>query len=154
MADRVTTFLRLAAPGAQRGAREFGVPASVTLAQGALESGWGEHHLGGANNYFGIKASGHDGPIPVGTVLAPTQEFTNGHLVVVQGRFRAYRNATDSFRDHGLFLRSNGRYAPAFRVRDPNAFARAIAAAGYATDPSYADKLISIMRTNDLYRFD
>src|SRR3954468_16733546 len=99
MADKITSFIRLAAPGAQRGQREFGVPASVTIAQGALESAWGSSHIGTANNYFGIKASGSTGPIAVGSVVVPTQEFVGGRMVTVNGRFRAYRSAADSFRD-------------------------------------------------------
>src|SRR3954468_2048675 len=154
MADKITSFIRLAAPGAQRGQREFGVPASVTIAQGALESAWGTSHIGRANNYFGIKASGSS-PLAIGSVVVPTQEFVGGRLGTVNGRFRAYRSAADSFRDHGLFLRSNSRYQPAFRVaHDANAFARALQAAGYATDPEYANKLIATMRANNLYRFD
>jgi Mannosyl-glycoprotein endo-beta-N-acetylglucosaminidase/CHAP domain len=156
MADKITRFIRLAVPGAQRGQREFGVPASVTIAQGALESGWGASHIGTANNYFGIKAfGGTPGSIAIGSVVVPTKEFVGGRMVTVNGRFRAYRSAADSFRDHGLFLRSNSRYAPAFRVADDaNAFARALQAAGYATDPQYANKLIATMRANNLYRFD
>ena len=74
MADKITRFIRLAVPGAQRGQREFGVPASVTIAQGALESGWGTSHIGTANNYFGIKALGNTpGSIAVGSVVVPTK---------------------------------------------------------------------------------
>lgn len=160
MADPRTTFLKSAATGAQAGFTEFGVPASVTLAQAVLESGWGQFHLGPANNYFGIKAFVHGGrvdvgPIASGFVIRQTHEVVGGRDVVVSARFRSYRSLGDSMRDHGHFLRANGRYAPAFAFsRDPNAFARAIAKAGYATDPAYADKLIGIMRSNDLYRFD
>jgi hypothetical protein len=136
------------------------VPASVTLAQAVLESGWGKFHLGPANNYFGIKAFARGrrvdvGPIASGFVIRQTHEVVGGRDVVVSARFRAYRSLGDSMRDHGNFLRANSRYAPAFAFsRDPNGFARAIAKAGYATDPAYADKLIGIMRANDLYRFD
>src|SRR3954453_1114343 len=156
MADKITRFISLAVPGAQQGQREFGVPASVTIAQGALESAWGTSHIGRANNYFGIKAlSSGPGPIAVGSVVVPTKEFIGGRMVTVNGRFRAYRSAADSFRDHGLFLSSNSRYAPAFKVADDaDAFARALQAAGYATDPQYANKLIATMRANNLYRFD
>jgi hypothetical protein len=160
MADPRTAFLKTAAAGAQTGAREFGVPASVTLAQAVLESGWGKFHLGPANNYFGIKAFAHGnrvdvGPIASGFVVRQTHEVVGGRDVVVSARFRSYRSLGDSMRDHGSFLRANSRYAPAFAFsRDPNGFARAIAKAGYATDPAYADKLIGIMRANDLYRFD
>jgi Mannosyl-glycoprotein endo-beta-N-acetylglucosaminidase/CHAP domain len=148
-------FLQQAAPGARASQREFGVPASVTLAQAAIESGWGRFHMGSANNYFGIKAGSSPGPIASGTITLPTKEFSGGRMITVSGRFRAYRSMADSLRDHGLFLKSNSRYAPAFRVAsDPNAFARALQTAGYATDPHYADKLIATMRANDLYRFD
>ncbi len=160
MADPRSTFVKTAAPGAQAGAREFGVPASVTLAQAILESGWGEFHLGPANNYFGIKAFARAGrvdvgPIASGFVVRQTKEHVGGRDIVVSARFRSYRSLADSMRDHGQFLRANSRYSPAFSFsRDPNGFARAIAKAGYATDPTYADKLIGIMRANDLYRFD
>src|SRR3954468_10807820 len=160
MADPRTAFLKTAATGAQAGAREFGVPASVTLAQAVLESGWGKFHLGPANNYFGIKAFVRGGrvdvgPIAAGFVIRQTHEVVGGRDVVVSARFRSYRSLGDSMRDHGQFLRANSRYAPAFAFsRDPNGFAHAIAKAGYATDPAYADKLIAIMRANDLYRFD
>jgi hypothetical protein len=160
MADARFTFVRTAATGARAGAEEFGVPASVTLAQAILESGWGRSHIGAANNYFGIKAFAHDGrvdvgPIATGFVTVPTKEVVGGSVVTVMARFRSYRSLADSMRDHGRFLRANARYRPAFaHSSDPNAFARAIAKAGYATDPAYADKLISLMRANDLYRFD
>src|SRR3954462_1954783 len=160
MADPRASFLKTAATGAQAGAREFGVPASVTLAQAVLESGWGKFHLGPANNYFGIKAFARGGrvdvgPIAAGFVVRQTHEVVGGRDVVVSARFRSYRSLGDSMRDHGQFLRANSRYAPAFAFSpDPNGFARAIAKAGYATDPAYADKLIGIMRANDLYRFD
>src|SRR3954466_1743567 len=160
MADPRAAFLKTAATGAQAGAREFGGPASVTLAQAVLESGWGKFHIGPANNYFGIKAFVRDrrvdvGPIAAGFVIRQTHEVVGGRDVVVSARFRSYRSLGDSMRDHGQFLRANSRYAPAFAFsRDPNRFAHAIAKAGYATDPAYADKLIAIMRANDLYRFD
>lgn len=160
MADPRNSFVTKASAGAQAGFAEFGVPASVTLAQAVLESGWGKFHLGPANNYFGIKAFERGGrvdlgPIASGFVVRQTHEVLGGRDVVVSARFRSYRSLGDSMRDHGHFLRANSRYAPAFAFsRDPNGFARAIAKAGYATDPAYADKLIGIMRANDLYRFD
>src|SRR3954464_6259986 len=141
MADKITSFIRLAAPGAQRGQREFGVPASVTIAQGALESAWGTSHIGRANNYFGIKASGSS-PLAIGSVVVPTQEFVGGRMGTVNGRFRAHRSAAASSGAPGLFLRPTPRYAPTLKVaHDPDAFARALQAAGYATDPDYARKL-------------
>ena len=72
----------------------------------------------------------------------------------MNARFRSYASMADSFRDHANFLKVNSRYAPAFAHTDePDAFARAIAKAGYATDPSYADKLIALMRQYKLYGY-
>jgi mannosyl-glycoprotein endo-beta-N-acetylglucosaminidase/CHAP domain-containing protein len=157
MASPQLDFIRRAAPGAQRGYREFGVPASVTIAQAILESGWGKSHIGSANNYFGIKAQSATsyGPIAIGTVTVPTREVINGRSIMVNGRFRKYRSMDDSMRDHGRFLRDNSRYKPAFaHSRDPNAFAQAIHRAGYATDPKYSSLLIGLMKQWDLYQFD
>lgn len=156
-----TDFIGRAAPPAQASQRDFGVPASVTIAQAILESGWGQHHIGDANNYFGIKAvrrpdgTVYFGSIATGFVEVPTREVINGRDVMVRALFRSYPNMEASFRDHGAFLRNNGRYAPAFQVtNNPDEFARAIHRAGYATDPRYADVLIGIMNTYNLKRFD
>jgi hypothetical protein len=155
MASPQQDFIRRAAPGAQRGYREFGVPASVTIAQAILESGWGQRHVG--NNYFGIKAQSPTsfGSIAIGTVTAPTREVINGRSITVNGRFRRYRSMDDSMRDHGRFLRDNSRYKPAFaHSHDANAFAQAIHRAGYATDPNYSNLLIGLMKQWNLYQYD
>ena len=152
-------FIARAARAARATAEEYGVPAAVTLAQAALESDWGRAHMGGANNYFGIKAYDKGGvpqigPIAKGFVTLPTREVVNGRSITVNARFRSYASMADSFRDHANFLKVNSRYAPAFgHTGDPDAFARAIAKAGYATDPSYADKLIALMRQYKLYSY-
>jgi hypothetical protein len=160
MADPRLAFIEAAAGGARKGAREFGVPASVCLAQACLESGFGKFHIGAANNYFGIKAFPRNGSVDVGRiatgfVIVPTKEVVNGRTITVNARFRKYRSMADSMRDHGSFLRVNPRYKPAFAFsRQPDRFARELQRAGYATDPQYAAKLISLMKTFDLYRFD
>ena len=134
-------FIARAARAARATAKEYGVPAAVTLAQAALESDWGRAHMGEANNYFGIKAYDKGGvpqigPIAKGFVTLPTREVVNGRSITVNARFRSYASMADSFRDHANFLKVNSRYAPAFaHTGDPDAFARAIAKAGYATDP-------------------
>jgi peptidoglycan hydrolase-like protein with peptidoglycan-binding domain len=144
-------FLDRVAADAIRSQRQTGVPASVTLAQAALESGWGKSGLSTkANNFFGIKGEG-----PAGHVLMPTKEFLNGKWVTVNAKFRKYDSPQGSFADHGKFLRENRRYANAFKHTDNAAqFAREIHKAGYATDPAYADKLISIINKYGLERFD
>ena len=83
-----------------------------------------------------------------------TREVVNGKDIFVNARFRRFASMEDCFREHGRFLRDNPRYAPAFRTTDAEGFARAIHAAGYATDPHYADALIGIIRDNDLTRYD
>jgi tellurite resistance protein len=153
-------FIRRAARGARRGFKEFGVPASVTIAQAILESAWGTSHLGSANNYFGIKAQRSGGrvtfgSIAIGFVESRTNESVSGNTVTVTAVFRKYASMADSFRDHGKFLRENSRYKPCFEFKHrPNEFARALQRAGYATDPHYADSLIRLMSDHDLYRFD
>jgi flagellum-specific peptidoglycan hydrolase FlgJ len=85
----------------------------------------------------------------------PTKEFLNGKWVTVNAKFRKYDSPAGSFADHGKFLRDNSRYANAFKHTDNAAqFAREIHKAGYATDPTYADKLISIINKYGLERFD
>lgn len=147
------SFIQLAGEAARESERNTGVPASVTLAQAILESDWGKSTIGGANNFFGIKAS--SGPGPAGVVFASTKEFVNNAWVTVQAPFRAYNNMAESFTDHGRFFIENKRYSKALESREnPKAFAREIHKAGYATDPTYSDKLIKLMDNHNLYRFD
>lgn len=130
------------------------VPASVTVAQAILESDWGRSRLTRqGNNLFGIKAlNGAAGP--AGVVTLSTWEHVDGADVVVQAPFRAYYSLQQSIDDHARFL-SGRRYAGAIAVADdPRAFAHELQSAGYATDPSYATKLISLMDRYNLYRFD
>jgi flagellum-specific peptidoglycan hydrolase FlgJ len=146
-------FIEAAGAAAQASQRATGVPASVTVAQAILESDWGRSTIAGANNYFGIKAT--SGPGPAGVVWANTREFIGGAWTTVQAPFRAYHSMDESFVDHGLFLLKNPRYAPAFQHSDdPATFARLIHQAGYATAPTYADSLISLMDRYALYQFD
>lgn len=153
--DKVSAFINAVAPMAQETQREYGVPASVTLAQAILESGWGGSTLSRYGQaYFGVKCSSNNGPYVTNCVQLPTWEVINGQNVTVMAYFRSYQSLTDSILDHGHFLRNNSRYAPAFRTSDPREFARAIHAAGYATDPQYANKLISLIDYNGLERFD
>lgn len=126
-----------------------GIPASFTLAQAALESSWGARAPG--NNLFGMKADpGWTGP----TVDIATHEFVDGKPVPIVAKFRAYPSWADSLADHTQFYLQNPRYRKCFLEKTGEGWARAVAAAGYATDPGYADKLISIIRGRDLTRFD
>ena len=152
---KVATFINAVAPMAQESQRIYGVPASVTLAQAILESGWGGSTLSRYGQaYFGVKCSSDTGPYATNCVKLPTWEVINGQNVTVMAYFRSYQSLTDSILDHGHFLRNNSRYASAFNTTSPQSFARAIHAAGYATDPQYANKLIDLIEYNDLERFD
>jgi len=149
-------FAKFAAPFAIESKAETRVPAAVTLAQGILESASGTL-AAGANNYFGIKAqlvsSGifRWGTNAVGCVHKQTNESEKGRVVRQIASFRMYTDLRGSFVDHGLFLVQNSRYAPAFEhTDDPEAFAKAVHKAGYATDPAYSDSLIRLMNRPEL----
>lgn len=123
-----------------------GVPASITLAQGLLESAAGQSVLASKyNNHFGIKC--HSDWKGKKTYKDDDKE---------QECFRVYPNASASFKDHSDFLRYKDRYKSLFDLdpQDYKAWATGLKAAGYATDPKYAGKLIKIIEDYDLYRYD
>ena len=126
--------------------KQHNVPASITLAQGLLESGAGLSTLSRkSNNHFGIKCGGGWR----GRSVRANDDAPNEC-------FRAYRKVEDSYEDHSLFLVGNQRYASLFKLKktDYKSWARGLKKAGYATDPSYANKLITIIETYDLYKYD
>ncbi|SNY73723.1 sporangiospore maturation cell wall hydrolase GsmA [Paractinoplanes atraurantiacus] len=151
-------FLAAAVPGAQRGWREYGVPASVTIAQAILESGWGKSGLASVDkNYFGIKCqTGRYGTLANGCHDYTTQECTKaGSCFTTVASFRTYASMAHSFRDHGSFLRVNSRYKPAFTyTKDANKFIWNVWKAGYATDPNYYTKITTLMAQRNLYQYD
>lgn len=125
--------------------QEHGVPASIILAQALLESAAGKSELAlKANNHFGIKC--HDW---TGKKVYYDDDHKNEC-------FRKYNKALDSYEDHSAFLKNRSRYASLFELdpTDYQSWAHGLKKAGYATDPSYAYKLISIIETYDLHRFD
>ncbi len=126
--------------------KAYGIPASITLAQGILESGIGQGELTRkTNNHFGIKC--HSGW---------TGEFER-HDDDAKGEcFRKYNHPMYSFRDHSIFLSSRPRYAFLFDLRrdDYRGWAHGLKKAGYATDPRYPKKLISFIERYNLQRFD
>ena len=125
---------------------EFGIPASITLAQGILESGNGESRLAvEGNNHFGIKChNSWDGE----TIIEDDDE--RGEC------FRKYSDVMDSYRDHSLFLKDRSRYDFLFeyKITDYKKWARGLKKAGYATNPNYADLLIDIIKKYDLSQYD
>lgn len=153
--DAQQTFLKQAEGAAVAAKSQTGVPASVTVAQAILESDWGRSTLAtGASNYFGIKAMGGLGND--GVVWLPTSEFNaDGQEYQTISPFRAYKSLTDSLVDHDRLLSGLARYAPAMQAAsDPRQFAQLLSQAGYSTDPSYADKLIALMDSYNLYGLD
>ncbi len=145
-------FIMRLTSAAVASAKATGVPASITLAQAALESGWGESALAKTgNNLFGIKA---DSLWRGQTLTMNTKEFIKGHWVVVPALWRKYPSWQSSIDDHAAFLKQNPRYKACFLCTTSPAFARALAQAGYATDPDYANKLIALMSKHQLQSFD
>lgn len=122
-----------------------GIPASITLAQGILESGCGKSELATkANNHFGIKCHNWEGD-------TYTMDDDKKNEC-----FRKYKNAEQSWIDHSEFLTSRPRYAGLFNLKstDYKAWAKGLKAAGYATNPQYADLLIKIIEDEELYKYD
>lgn len=143
-------FIEFVGVRARKAMVATGVPASVTVAQAIVETGWGKHTIGSAKNLFGIKGKG-----PAGSVTVPTKEYVNGQWVTIQAAFARYNSFEESITEHARFFLRNKRYAKALAVKgDAEAFAREIHKAGYATGPDYATQLIKIMRQNNLRRFD
>ncbi|AEM69850.1 mannosyl-glycoprotein endo-beta-N-acetylglucosamidase [Allomuricauda ruestringensis DSM 13258] len=140
--DYIETFAEIA----QYEMRAFGIPASITLAQGILESGSGKGELTlKTNNHFGIKChTGWEG------------EF-DFHDDDAKGEcFRKYNHPMYSFRDHSIFLSTRSRYAFLFNYKrdDYKKWAHGLRQAGYATDRRYPQKLISIIENYNLYEYD
>jgi len=129
-----------------------GVPASIKLAQGLLESNAGRSTLAQkANNHFGIKCGGKwKGK----THYRKDDDYRNGKLV--KSCFRKYKKATDSYIAHSNFLKENRRYNSLFSLhsKDYKAWAKGLKKAGYATSKTYAKKLIKLIEEYHLYKYD
>ncbi len=140
-AERYRMYIEQYAQMAQEQQKEHGVPASITLAQGLLESAAGQSELATkANNHFGIKCGGEWS----GASYRHDDETRNEC-------FRKYRHVEESYTDHSLFLKRK-RYESLFTlaVTDYKGWAHGLKRCGYATDPNYANKLIKIIETYDL----
>ena len=125
--------------------RKYKIPASITLAQGILESGSARGRLAvEANNHFGIKC--HDW---TGDRIYHDDDAS-------QECFRKYTRAEESYEDHSAFLTSRSRYADLFKLEenDYRAWAKGLRAAGYATDRKYPDKLIGLIERFELFKYD
>ncbi|POR40053.1 peptidoglycan-binding protein [Methylobacterium sp. V23] len=128
---------------------KWGVPASVTIAQYILESGNGAHMPPGSNNPFGIKATGSQPSVEVGT-----REVRNGVWGREPARFRKFDTLIDAFDAHGKLLATYPAYRAAMRqAKDPSRFCDALTGV-YATDPGYGSKLKQVIAQYDLAKFD
>ena len=124
---------------------KWSVPASITMAQWAVESAWGASMPPDSNNPFGIKAVG-DQP----AVESRTREVLNGESVTIQAKFRKFATLAEAFDQHGRLLATARVYAPAMAKKDdPEAFADALTGV-YATDPQYGTTLKYVIRTYNL----
>lgn len=129
--------------------QKWKVPASVTLAQWALESNFGKSMPAGSNNPFGMKAApGYP------FVIATTHEVIGGKEITVQAKFRKFNSIGEAFNAHGQLLATKPVYAKAMQVADdPDKFADALTGV-YATDPLYGGKLKKIMKKYNLYQYN
>lgn len=145
-AENITAYLEEFVDIAKENMRQHKIPASITLAQGILESGIGKSKLAQeANNHFGIKCKENwEGEATVHTDDRPNECF------------RKYDSAEDSYRDHALFLANRSYYAPLFQldISDYAAWAHGLKNAGYASDKKYPDKLIGLIERYELNEFD
>jgi flagellum-specific peptidoglycan hydrolase FlgJ len=142
-------FITAIRPGADCCEIEKGIPSGFSVAQAALESGWGTSGLSvKAKNLFGVKADKFwGGP----TITMMTSEHINGQWIRVPAKWRAYETWEECILDHAEFFHVNPRYSKALQYpHDAIRFAEEVAAAGYATDPEYAEKLIRIIQSHKL----
>ncbi|MGB3151355.1 MAG: glucosaminidase domain-containing protein [Maribacter sp.] len=144
--ESIPEYIETFSEVAQLEMKAYGIPASITLAQGLLESGYGKGELAlKTNNHFGIKC--HKG----------WQGDYDFHDDDEKGEcFRKYNHPMFSFRDHSIFLTTRSRYAFLFDYKntDYKSWAKGLRKAGYATDIKYPQKLIYLIEKHQLYKYD
>lgn len=131
--------------------KKSGILASLTIAQAILESAWGTSALAQAPNYnlFGIKGTYNGNYCEFNT-----SEYLNGQWITVKAKFRKYPSWAESLADHSALFNTYDRYANLRGCTDYKLACRYVREDGYATDPSYTSKLINIIESNNLTRFD
>jgi peptidoglycan hydrolase FlgJ len=146
---KIDAFVDKLAEPAQAASAATGIPARFIIGQAALESGWGKSEIkktdgSTSHNVFGIKATKDWTGKTVSTV---TTEYVNGKAQRKVEKFRAYDSYQEAMTDYASLLKGNPRYAQVINsAHDVNGFANGMQRAGYATDPHYAKKLMSIMQ--------
>jgi len=148
-------FIARIAPEAEMLQGQFGVPASISIAQAALESNWGHSQLAAKyNNFFGVKAVGN-----TPSVTLATQEYVDGQWVTIHAAFRHYDTWQASMVDHAQLLAHGTtdnpqRYQAVLTAQTYQSAAHGLVSGGYATDPSYATKIIEMIETYELNQYD
>lgn len=134
---------------------KYGVLPSISIAQAILESNWGESELSAKyNNFYGIKGSDESN-----TIELNTKEYVNEEWIEISGRFRVYENWQESMEAHTqLFVNGTTwnpqQYATVLAAKDYQEAAQALQTSGYATDPTYPEKLIELIQQYKLNQFD
>ncbi|KRK36916.1 mannosyl-glycoprotein endo-beta-N-acetylglucosamidase [Amylolactobacillus amylotrophicus DSM 20534] len=148
-------FINEVAPIAQKINKQYGIYASVTIAQAALESDFGRSVLAAKyHNLFGVKGSDLSN-----TKELETKEYLNGSWVTIKDRFRVYSSIEESITDHSLLFVNgttwnNNQYEHVLAADSPASAAKALEQDGYATDPTYAQKLIELIKQYNLTKYD
>lgn len=147
-------FIKAIAPEAQAMQNQYHIKASITMAQATLESNWGTSKLASQyHNLFGIKGTGEN------SRLMTTKEYTKGKWIVIKDRFKVYPSWSASIKDHTQLMLNGTQYKKENyqRVIDAKNYreaAQALQDANYATDPDYASKLINVIKTYHLDKYD
>ena len=151
--DHKTAYIEYYSPIAVAEMNRTGIPASIKLAQGMHESGAGTSKLStSSNNHFGIKCKTHW----LGETYFHKDDDYDKSGTLVESCFRAYKSPVDSYIDHSNFIINSIHYSRLIEIcgKDYKQWAYGLQNMGYATDPKYADKLIKIIESHQLYRFD
>ena len=153
--DERSKQLRAWAPYAQQLQRQYGIFTSISLAQAALESDFGQSELAvKAHNLYGVKAASGQP-----SVKMPTKEYQNGSWVTIEASFVSYSSWQASMLAHAQLLRqgtswNKGQYAHVLAAKTYQEAAKGLVTDGYATDPDYAEKLVQVIEKYHLQRFD
>lgn len=148
-------FIKTIGPLAQKADQPYGLFPSVTIAQACLESNYGQSSLAKQyNNLFGVKSSD-----PNTSKVMTTQEYVNGRWQTISGRFQIYDSYQAAIQAHARLLAqgtswNQGQYRHVLQAKDWRSQAKALYQDGYATDPGYPGKLISLVEQFNLTKYD
>lgn len=149
-------FIKEVGPIAQGLQKKYGILASISIAQASLESNFGQSQLASVyNNLYGVKTDVTD---PQGVVL-PTLEYIDGEMKEMNERFKVYESKSESMEAHARLIYygtswDQDYYQDVKAGQDYHAQAKGLQSAGYATDPDYAEKIIEMIETWELYKYD